>query len=448
LYRHALDLDPANPGALTNLGNLLWDQNRPAEAILHYQHALSLRPDSAEASLNLGVALSDIGRLDEAAESIKKAINLRPNWPHAINNLGMNLARQGRWNDAIVCYNQALTHQPELAEAQRNRGFAKLALGDYAGGWIDHEARLRCRNYRGLKPNLPLWDGSDLHGRTILLHSEQGLGDCLQFMRFAAPVKEKGAIVLLACAEPLARLLALCPFIDRVVRESDPMPPCDLHAPIMSLPAILNTTADALPRDVPYVQTDAASRTKWSALADRALAKHQHKIGARAEHEQHCIRVGVAWRGNPQNRVDRERSFPVQLFGDVAKIPQIQLFRLQFGNVAEELAQSGLAFPMLEVEDHTSGASSARDFLDTAAIINSLDLVICPDTAVAHLAGAMGAKVWLALPYQSEWRWAIAGDFTPWYPSMRIFRQTSPGDWPGVFERMALELAAWGATHE
>jgi hypothetical protein len=268
----------------------------------------------------------------------------------------------------------------------------------------------------------PRWDGAPLAGRTILLHAEMGLGDTLQFVRYADAVRRRGGRVILACQRPLARLLDGCPGVDLLVPQDAPPPPFDVYAPLMSLPGLLGTTADAIPAPVPYLAADPDLVARWR--------------GAVAGDD--ALKVGVAWQGNPQHPKDRERSFPLAALAAVAAVPGVRLYSLQKGPGAEQLADPHLPFTVHDLGGRLD--EEAGPFRDTAAVLTLLDLVIAADSALAHLAGALAVPAWVALPMAADWRWMVARDDTPWYPTLRLFRQAAWGDWGGVFDRMAAAL--------
>lgn len=439
-YRRALAEAPDDFGVLNNLGNALWEQSRAAEAVEFYRRALRLNPDAPETQMNLGVALSDLGEFDEAIAWLEASLRLQPGFPEGLDNLGMTLARLGRWDEALGLYEQALAIRPDFAEAHRNRSFLWLAHGDYERGWPEHEWRLRCRNHRGVPVPRPSWRGEDLEGRTILLHAEQGLGDVVQFIRFAGAVQRRGARVVVACPESLLRLVARCPGVDAVQEWYAPVPECDVHAPLMSLPAILGTTLVTLPDMSPYTSADAALVDRWRPVVERALAAAHPEDGARDNAGRRPLRIGVVWQGNPTHRNDGRRSFPLSLFSDIAGRPDVRLLSLQKGNGVEQLDGLHGRLPIAVLPGCGPGEEDRRDLLDTAAIMTLLDLVIAPDTSAAHLAGSLGVRTWVPLTAVSEWRWLMDRDDSPWYPSVTLFRQGSGDDWEAVFRRMAGRL--------
>jgi Tfp pilus assembly protein PilF len=441
-YRRALSEAPSDFGILNNLGNALWEQSRPGDAVVFYRGALRLQPDSPETQMNYGVALSDLGEFDEAIEWLQASLRLRPHSPEALDNIGMTLARQGRWDDALGWYERALAVRPDFPEAHRNRSYVWLAHGDYERGWPEHEWRQWCRNYRVLPVPRPSWRGDEIAGRTIFLQGEQGFGDILQFLRFACPIKRRGARVIVGCPEPLVRLVEQCPGVDYAQDWYDPIPECDVHATLMSLPAILGTTLDSLPGEFPYLAPDPAIVDQWRPVVERSLATAYPDDGARRDGGGRIVKIGIAWQGNPRNRIDRWRSFPLRHLAHLAGLPGVRLISLQKGQGAEQLDQLAGRFPVAVLPDCGPGGGDRRDFLDTAAIMSLVDLVITPESAVAHLAGSLGVRAWVPLPAVTDWRWLLDRDDSPWYPSITLFRQESPGDWETVFRQMTDRLQA------
>lgn len=426
-YRRALQLRPDYPEAHNNLGVALARLGRPAEAEAHYRASLRLRPDYPEAYYNLAGLFAEQGNLDEAVRAYREAIRLRPNYTEAIRNLGNALLSAGDHAGAMACYEEQLRLTPDNPEGHLARAITWLVLGDYERGWPEYEWRWKVPEFTHRAFPQPRWDGSPLSGRTILLCSEQGLGDSIQYIRFAAGVKERGGTVLLECPPPLARLAATCPGIDRVVPWGEPLPEFDVHAPLLSLPAVLGTTLATVPAAVPYLSPEPELVEKW-------------KAGLAPVRE---FKVGICWQGNPKFRADKQRSVPLARFEPLARVPGVRLYSLQKGPGTEQLTPAGgLGF---EVTDLASQLDADGPFRDTAAVMKSLDLVIAPDTALAHLAGALGVPVWVALSTSAHFCWLLDRDDSPWYPTARLFRQKQYGDWSDVFSRMAdalRELAA------
>jgi hypothetical protein len=307
-----------------------------------------------------------------------------------------------------------------------------LARGDFERGWPEFEWRLSSRRHVGANPNCPRWTGEDLRGRSILLHAEQGLGDTIQYIRFVAEIRKRNAgQVIVICPKPLMRLIARFPGIDFLTDERSPVPPFDVHASLCSLPAILGTTLANLPAQEAYLSVDAGTIATWRAILARALGESDM---------DHTVKVGIVWQGNPKHRTDRLRSFRVEQLEPLARVPGARLISLQKEHGVDQIRELGGRFSVTELASVTASSEDQRDFLDTAAIVSQLDLVVTPDSAVAHLAGSLGTRVWVALPAVAEWRWMLDREDSPWYPSMRLFRQNTARDWPGVFERMAQVL--------
>ncbi len=426
-YLRAHQFKPKDFGILNNLGIATWDQGKPERAAMFYRRALDLEPRSFDARMNLGVALSDLGHFEEALQWVRAALELRPDSPDAWDNVGMTLARQGKWDEAMACYDRAIDLKPDFAEAHRNRSLGWLTMGDFERGWPEMEWRLRCRNPPGLGFPRPRWTGNDLTGRTILVHWEQGLGDTLQFMRFVPEVKRRGGTVWVMCQPSLVRLVARCEGVDRVYEGCCPVPDFHVHAPLMSLPAIMGNTLATLPRE-PYLSADPATIAFWRQVLERVLSVSDLAT---------VFTIGIVWQGNPENRIDRWRSFPLALLAPLAALPNVRLISLQKGAGTEQIRELAGRFPVTELDTGSGGQEDRRDFLDTAALMSLVNLVVTPETATAHLAGALGVRCWVALSLVGDWRWMVDGDTTPWYPRARLFRQAKMGEWDELFKRMA-----------
>jgi Flp pilus assembly protein TadD len=441
LFKQARELDPGDWHIHNNLGLAFWDQGKPAEASECYQTALKLNPAANEVRMNLGVVLSDLGRFEDALECLYEAVRLDPASPDTWQNLGMTLGRLGKWKEAIEYYNRALEIRPDYAEIHRNRAYGWLYMGDFERGWIEHEWRLKCRRHVGYPTDLPQWNGEHLGGRPILLHAEQGLGDTLQFIRYASVVRQLGGLVFVICNSGLLRIIARCPGVDMALDGSSVVPKCDVQASLMSMPAILRTTQQTVPNRVPYLPTEPILVERWrqklaAALGVDPLAPR----GGRGLPVTQCGRrpmlVGVAWQGSPKNPMDHFRSFPLASLAPVADLPGVRLVCVQAFDGLDQISALGGRFSVVELPEERP-----RTFMDTAALVSLLDVVITADTSVAHLTGGLGVPVWLALSTVGEWRWMLDREDCPWYPTMHIFRQTQRGDWDGVFRRMAELLA-------
>jgi tetratricopeptide (TPR) repeat protein len=417
-YRRVVALRPDDAAAHNNLGGALWNQGKEDEAAACYRRALQLDPDLANVHCNLGVALWSQDKLDEAVECYQRALQLKPDFPSALNNLAVTLSEQGKFDEAMACCRQALDFDPDYADGHMGLAVLQLLRGDFQQGWPEYEWRWKTKQ---LPPRLfpqPLWDGGSLAGKTILLHAEQGLGDTFQFVRYAPLVKRLGATVIVECQKPLLPLLATCPGIDRLVGQGDELPEFTTQAPLLSLPRILQTSLDSIPAAVSYLFAAPALIESWR--------KRLRDLPG--------FKIGINWQGRSGRGRWLARNIPLRQFALLAEIPGVRLISLQQGAGREELAQAREQFPVVDLGDDVDRASGP--FMDTAAIMMSLDLVITSDTAVPNLAGALGVPVWVALPRASDWRWLLHRADSPWYPTMRLFRQKTAGDWAAVFQEI------------
>jgi tetratricopeptide (TPR) repeat protein len=421
-YRRALAIRPDYLEAQCNLGNALRERGDLAEALRWLQSAVALRGDFVPAVTNLAVVLEDLGRLDEALQYCQRALQLAPERPQTHLNLATVLKDLGDPAAAIPHYDRALAIQGDYAQAHCSRGTALLALGQFAAGWAGYEHRVRCEQFDTRDFPQPRWDGSALAGRTLLVHAEQGLGDTLHFIRYWPLVDRQGPQVIVAAQQALVPLLAASGVTNLVAIEQ-PLPPFDVHAPLLSLPYIFGTRLDSVPHDVPYLAAEPNRVEKWR--------EHLRQYSG--------MKVGIVWQGRRQFRADHLRSIPLAAFAALARLPGVRLFSLQKGPGAEQL-ENAEAAPLGVVDLAGALDNEGGAFMDTAAAMKSLDLVVTSDTAAAHLAGALAVPVWVALSAVPEWRWMLGRQDSPWYPTMRLFRQTKLGQWSDVFARMAAEL--------
>lgn len=421
-YRKALELKPDYVEAECNLGNALRDRGQVSEALQHLERAVSLGPDLAAPRSNLGAVLQDLGRLAEARECFDRALTIDPGRPEILLNMGTILKDHGQVEESLTWYERALEAQPGYRQAIFSRGTALLSLGRFAQGWADYEYRVGCPQFNTLQFPQPQWDGSPLGDRRLLVHGEQGFGDVIQFVRYLPRVRERGQHVTLAVDAPLVPLLEQSGYAPLVAKDS-PLPPFDVHVPLMSLPHVFGTELETVPADVPYLATEPARVERW-----------------REELEKYPgLRVGIAWQGRPTFRGDPLRSIPLAMFEPLSRVEGVRLISLQKVFGTEQLAGVADRFEVVDLAASLDVDGGA--FLDIAAAMKSLDLVISSDTAVVHLAGALGVRVWVALQYAPDWRWLHGRDDSLWYPTMRLFRQTELGGWSDVFDRMAAELA-------
>jgi tetratricopeptide (TPR) repeat protein len=414
-FERARQLNPDDLDTINNLGGTLFALERYEEALAAAERALALKPDCAEAFNLRGNVLQETGRLAEALASYDRAITVKPDYAQVFCNRGNALQALNRHAEAIESYDRAVALKEDYADAHWNAALARLCVGDLPGGFAEFEWRWRIGD-PGPKYLPPLWLGADtLAGRTILLYAEQGVGDCLQFARYALPVAERGAKVLLAVHRELKALLAN--LADTIFAEGEALPAFDLRCPLLSLPLAFGTTLATIPAKVPYVHADPERTARWRTRLPASGSP----------------RVGLAWSGNPAHKNDHRRSLGFDRLAPLLAVPGVQFVSLQKEvrpSDAEPLRKSRLI----------DLAAELNDFADTAAVAANLDLIISVDTAVAHLAGAMGKPTWILLPFSPDWRWLLDREDSPWYPTARLFRQPRIGDWGSVIARVAAEL--------
>jgi hypothetical protein len=329
---------------------------------------------------------------------------------------------ENRAREALAAFDAAIRLKPDHPNSHFGRGLAFLVLGDLETGFPEYEWRTKCKDFvpRGM-PGL-VWDGSPLGQRTILLHAEQGFGDTIHFVRYASLVKKMGGTVIVECQPALTRLLARTPGIDRLIAQGAPLPFYDVQASLLSLPPILHTTSATVPADVPYVTPDERLAEQWRQELNTVPG----------------FRIGISWQGNREHKRDSVRSIPVREFSPLAQVEGVRLFSLQKGQGSEQLREVVGRFDVIDWTDRLD--ETAGPFMDTAALMKSLDLIITSDTANAHLAGALGVPVWVVLPFAPDWRWQLDREDSPWYPTMRLFRPRAQTQWGEVFQRVASEL--------
>ena len=510
-YLAAIRIRPSYAEAYHNLGSLLTELGRPAEAVVWLRQAVRLcaasspnRPaptppstrtanspvrersrifeayaeddflahSSMPSALNqLGLAFTALARYREAERCYNRALDYKPEMADVHSNLGNLFQERGRLPEALASYELAMAQDPDSVSTRWNRALSLLQVGKYELGWREYEWRWKRKQTPARPFRQPRWDGSDLKHGTLFIYMEQGLGDILQFIRYAELARSRVGRLIVECPYFVMPLLERCHGIDELIpEERNPQEvdttdvrgrtgtasrPCqfDVQIPLMSLPAVLRTTLETIPNQVPYLFVEQTRIDKWrdilAQVADSASQRRGHSGSVRhdssaigdtsdAVRQPSSVQVGIVWQGNPNHRLDRYRSIKLAEFAPLARIPGVQLVSLQKGPGAAQIEELPQLFPIWKppiVEEMTAEA-----LLDTAALMKNLDLIICVDTGTAHLAGGLGLPVWTLLSAIGEWRWLLKREDSPWYPTMRLFRQQKLGRWRPVFHKIASEL--------
>ncbi len=427
LISRALLHDSSNAPAYSNLGNALEAQGKLQEAIDCYQRALVLAPDYVDALVNLGAAFSAQGELERAVDCYQKALKLKPDFPAAYNNLAITLIGLRRPDEAIENCLRALQLRPDSAELKFGLSMVKLLLGDYESGLALFESRLERdalpQAARGALQasledlrNLPRWQGEPGAGRDLLIWTDQGLGDAIMMMRYFPMFKDFGfRKVVVYCDDALVRIMQSLPGVDEVVARGRPVK-VNCHFPMASLPLMFRTRVDTIPNKIPYLSVPEELKRKW---ADRLAAVQPP-------------RVGLVWAGRKENPKDSLRSVRLEKFSPLLDVTGVRFLSLQKGEAAGQIEETG--FKLIDYMDECG------DLLETSALVENLDLVVSVDTVTVHLAGALGRPVWLLNRFESEWRWMLDREDSPWYPTMRIFTQPRGGNWNDVLADVASAL--------
>jgi tetratricopeptide (TPR) repeat protein len=433
-FERAVDLKPDDPEIHNKLGVAFLEQGRPDEAVASCRRAIELKADIPDVHYSLGNALLEQGGLDEAVLSYRRVLDLDPAYPEALNNLGVAVKQQGWLDEAVDCYRRAIDLRPAIPDVHYNLATALLARGDMALGWQEYEWRWKTpqmiKAHRSFAQ--PRWRGEAAAQQTLLIHAEQGLGDTLQFCRYAPLAAARWLRVIMQVPQPLVRLLRGLQGVDLVVADGDELPQFDFHCPMLSMPLAMRTTIATIPSAVSYLHAGSAQvmawRTRLAGMANQGP------------------RIGLAWAGNPRDdspasaAVDRRRSLASHRLAPLFDVAGLHFFSLQ-----KDPPAAPADLPL------TDFMAEMNDFADTAALVTNLDLVICVDTAVAHLAAALGKPVWLLNRFDSCWRWLTGRCDSPWYPALRLYRQPQPGDWDSVLTELARDLrslAGMGRLHD
>ncbi len=417
----AARLYPDNPDLLVHLGCTCMLAKRHEAAVSTLRRALELRPRFVEALNNLGQALFELGRLEEAEEVLLAALQMRPDMKEAYINLANVQIGQRRHAAALASFGRVFELDPDNASAHFVCGMVHLVEGDFANGWREYGWRWQMEKYRQLVSSysVPVWGGESLDGRTLFVHAEQGIGDTLQFARYLPLLGGHGGRIVFEVQAPLKRLMAGLDGAHIVMAQGEPAPQMDVRVPLLSLPALMKTDLGSIPAHKPYLKIDAAPAAAWRTRLDQ--------LGS-------GLKVGLAWAGNPEHANDHNRSMALDLLAPLGAVEGVCWISLQKGIGREQIQASPDALQLVDWTDELT------DFAETAALIDGLDLVLAVDTSVAHLAGALNKPVWTMIPFAPDWRWLLDRTDTPWYPSMRLFRQRSRGDWRPVVNAVAQEL--------
>jgi len=418
-YRRAIALERMSPDARTNLIRTLVQQQNQAEALKEIWAALDLGQDVVQLLIEIIAALAGEFQFDEAIALTRTALAKRPRDARLLVVLGNTLHAAARLGESLNAYDEALEILPDSAEAHWNKALLLLTLGDYLSGWKEYEWRWRCPNFPYKRQDFgkAFWDGSDLTGKTILLDSEGGFGDIIQFVRYAQLLAERGGRVALGCPPELKNLLKSVDGVDQIVTRGDTLPPMDFQLPLLSCPLRFGTTVETIPSPGPYI-----------AASPQRVAQLTQRLGGQGSR----LHVGLVWCGRSMPYPNR--SCPLRQCAALFEVPGVQFHSLQRDDGRAELASAPANW---RIVDH---GDALNDFSDTAALIAHLDLVITIDSAVAHLAGAMGKPVWVMLPHSPDWRWMMDRDDCPWYPTMKLYRQPTPNQWSAVTARVAAAL--------
>ena len=454
-YLQGLRLNPNCTYIHNNIGVSLRHLNRQEEAKAAFQQAISLKPDYAEAHNNLGAVLEDQGELDQAVTFLQEAIRLKPNYAEAYGNLGniyhklgnLDLAKsllqeairlksdyaeahlylgavfqlEGELDQALTAYRKSISLKPDFDLAHFNLGVVLLLMGHLKEGWDEYEWRLQLKKTKHRTLSQPHWNGTHLGGKTVLLHAEQGFGDTIQFVRYLPLVMERGGKIVFECQPELLQLMTEIPGVIELIKVGDALPHFDVHLPLMSLPRVFETTLSTIPARIPYL------------FADNVLVEYWRQ----ELKSLNGFKLGIVWQGNPLFPRDQDRSIPLRHFEKLARSSRVNLISLQKEESGiEQLRTSAGRFNVLDLSDRL------KTFSDTAAVMRNLDLVISSCTSVAHLAGALGVPIWTVLQFIPDWRWLLNRSDSPWYPTMRLFRQKKQGDWREVFDEITETLKA------
>lgn len=430
-YKKALELNPHDFTTLYATASLCRDLELCAEAAALYSQAMELEPKNLQLILDAANMFNILDELDITLQLYKKILDIKPYALEVLYNYGYTLKKKGLVHEAIGIYNRILTMRSDYAHPHFSLALAYLSLGNLEQGWKEYEWRWKAYNEEPKKFDQPTWQGQDLQGKTILLYAEQGLGDSFQFIRYAKLLKSMGANIIFEAQKPLKKILSLCPYLDTVMVAGEPIPSFDYQLPLMSCPLVFNTTLDTVPHEIPYLYADKSLTEQWN---------------DKLKHDTH-LKIGICWQGNAQystlflRKTVAAKSLHVRHFIPLTQIPGITVYSLQKINGTDQLQElNGLP---IKTFDESFDKFHGR-FMDTAAVIKNLDLVITIDTSIGHLAAGLGTPTWILLPAPPDWRWIGCNseykNKTPWYPNVRLFTQPKVGDWESVINQVVIAL--------
>lgn len=412
-YTQVIHFDPTFADAYNNMAVALRKQGRFDVALTCYKRSLSYRPDHAATYSNMGNVLNDLDRLEESIAAHSKAVELRPDEVLYLYNAGLVLRDAGKCTEAIAYFDKVLNLDPDYKNCRWDRALTYLLDGQFEKGFADYDARWKLDRSPPRTFPHPRWNGEALNGKTLFIHREQGFGDAIQFVRLIVEIKHKfNPTIILECQPELIDLFQQIDAIDQLIPSGQMPPAFDFWIPFMSLGHILQLNETTIPRQVPYLHAGNTTRTPLPEVS------------------RHDLNIGIVWAGSPTHQNDRRRTTTIERFLPLANQGNTSLYSLQKGPAHTQLENTGATCLILDV------GKDLKTFADSAAMIDQLDLIISVDTSVAHLAGAMGKEVWLLLPYTPDWRWMWRRTDSPWYPTMRLFRQDQPGDWDSCFRKV------------
>jgi len=413
LYMRALELYAPFADAYNNIGVILRAQEKLPAAAACFRRALTIRESNSAVYSNLGNVLWQMLRFEEAASAFKRSLELDPARPETLHNLGLLLHSMGDYPEAIECFEKSLAAKDGNVDVLWDRSLTRLVMGDFDRGWPEYEIRWRLKHNPPRRFPFPLWEGQENRAISLLVHHEQGLGDSIQFCRYLPMVAPRVGRLVFECQAEIARLMTCIPGIAEVIPSGRQTPACDYHVPLLNLPRFFGTNFDNIPAEIPYLQ----------APQGVAVPTIHRPAGTK-------LAIGLVWAGKPSHNNDKNRSTSLEKFLCLADIPGVALFSLQKGLRTADIQTLGAQALVTDI------GSKLTDFAETAALLPQLDLIVAVDTAVVHLAGALGIPTFVLIPYTPDWRWLRSRDDTPWYPTLRLFRQPKPREWDSVFNRV------------